>query len=417
MQKRPLVRGIATLRLVRGVTLLALVAGVLSATAAQAQIGSDRYASIVIEAATGRVVSAVDPDEQRHPASLTKVMTAFLVFDAVSAGRLRMSDQITISAQAAAAPPSKLGMPAGSRLTVEQALLAIITKSANDVAVAIAEHLAGSEPAFARLMTMKARSLGMRDTVFRNASGLPDRAQVTTARDMATLGRRLISDHPSHYGIFATDAFRFRGKVHRNHNNRILTGFDGADGIKTGYIRDSGFNLLASAQRDGRRIVAVVFGGASGPERDRHMASLMDDAFGGGGTAVASRPGVSLVSRAHAATPSAAPREDRAAMQRAERQATTRPRAAADWAVQVGAFSTRNQALAAARAAERQIGVARAETEILPTRGRNGTLFRAQVTNLTAAEARAACTDRQKRKQPCLTIAPSNVATTTRGRG
>jgi D-alanyl-D-alanine carboxypeptidase len=418
MQKHPSTHPFATLRLVTLSLSIALVAAFLSAPAARAQIGSDRYASIVVDAASGRVISAVDPDEPRRPASLTKVMTAFLLFDAVSAGRLRMTDQITISANAAAAPPSKLGLPPGSRMTVEQALLAIITKSANDVAVAIAEHLAGSEPAFARLMTLKARSLGMRDTVFRNASGLPDREQVTTARDMATLGRRLIADHPSYYGYFATDAFRFRGKVHRNHNHRILTGFDGADGIKTGYIRDSGFNLLASAQRDGRRIIAVVFGGASGPERDRHIAALMDDAFTGG-TAVASRPPVTLVSRAQASTGGAAQQRERATMQQAERQATTRQRAgtATDWAIQVGAFSTRHQALAAAREAERRIGVARAETDILPTRGRNGTLFRAQVTNLTAAEARAACAERQKRRQPCLAIAPSNVAATARPRG
>jgi D-alanyl-D-alanine carboxypeptidase len=267
-------------------------------------------------------------------------------------------------------------------------------------------------------MTLKARSLGMRDTVFRNASGLPDREQVTTARDMATLGRRLIADHPTYYGYFATDAFRFRGKVHRNHNHRILTGFDGADGIKTGYIRDSGFNLLASAQRDGRRIVAVVFGGASGPERDRHMAGLMDDALAGG-TGLASRPPVTLVSRAQASTGQAAQQRDRATMQQAERQATARPRAgtATDWAVQVGAFSTRNQALTAVREAERRIGVARAETAILPTRTRNGTLFRAQVTNLTATEARAACAERQKRRQPCLAIAPTSVAATARPRG
>lgn len=382
----------------------------------RAQIGSERYSSIVIEAASGRVLSAVDADEQRHPASLTKVMTAFLVFDAVSAGRARWSDQVTISANAAAAPPSKIGMPPGSRLTLEHAVLAIITKSANDIAIAIAEHLGGSETNFARAMTLKARQIGMRDTVFRNASGLPDVQQVTTARDMATLGRRLILDHPSDYRYFSTDRFRFRGKVHVNHNNRILSGYDGADGIKTGYIRASGFNLLASAQRDGRRIVAVVFGGSSGPERDRHMVALLDDAFGvAGGTAVASRnEGISLISRANASTPS----QDRATMQRTE-QATTRARGggATNWAVQVGAFSTRNQALAAARSAERALGIARAETEIQPTRGRRGTLFRAQVTNLTAAEAREACADRKKRRQPCLTIAPSNVASSSRTRG
>jgi len=301
-------RGIERLRRFALAILLAPVAFL--PAAAQAQIGSERYASIVIEAATGRVISAVDADETRRPASLTKVMTAFLVFDAVAQGRARWSDPVVISANAAAQPPSKIGAPAGARMTLEQALLAIITRSANDVAVAIAEHLAGSEPAFARMMTLKARSIGMRETVFRNASGLPDRDQVTTARDMATLGRRIITDHPAYYGYFATEQFRFRGRVHHNHNMRMLTGYDGADGIKTGFIRDSGFNLLASAQRDGRRIVAVVFGGSSGPERDRHMTALLDDAFGGPSTQLAQRPGFTLVSRANAAAP--APPADRA---------------------------------------------------------------------------------------------------------
>jgi len=381
---------------------------------AAAQIHSDRYASIVIDAASGRVISAVDADEPRRPASLAKVMTAFLVFDWVAQGRARWSDQVVISARAAAAPPSKLGLRPGARISLEEALLAIITKSANDVAVAIAEHLAGSEPAFARLMTLKARSIGMHDTVFRNASGLPDPDQVTTARDMATLGRRIILDHPAYYPYFATERFRFRGKVHHNHNSRILAGYEGADGIKTGYIRESGFNLLTSAQRDGRRVVAVVFGGASALERDRHMAMLLDDAFGER-SQVASTPAFSLVSRANAAT--VAP--PRAASQSAERppaRSGTGP--AGGWSIQVGAFSTRGQALSAARSAERAIGAARAESFVTPVRGRDGaTLFRAQVGNLTAAEARAACADRARRKQPCTTVAPATVASSQRPRG
>lgn len=407
MSRFPVLR--ATVRF--GAVLATLAA--LAASPAAAQIHSDRYASIVIDAASGRVISAVDPDEPRRPASLTKVMTAFLVFDAVAQGRARWSDTLVISANAAAAPPSKIGLPPGARMTLEEALLAIITKSANDVSIAIAEHFAGSEAAFARLMTLKARSIGMRDTVFRNASGLPDREQVTTARDMATLGRRIILDHPSYYPYFATERFRFRGKVHHNHNMRMLTGYEGADGIKTGYIRESGFNVLTSAQRDGRRVVAAVFGGSSAPERDRHMAMLLDDAFGSR-TQFASHPSFALVSRAHAATPA----PERAAMQQAERQAVRgRAGPATDWAIQVGAYSTRNQALAAARNAERQIGAARAEAEVSPLRSRNRTLFRAQVTNLTAAEARAACAALAKRRQACVTVPPTAVAASPRTRG
>jgi D-alanyl-D-alanine carboxypeptidase len=371
---------------------LALLAAGLAAPAA-AQIGSSRYAAIVVEAGSGRVLFAQDADAPRHPASLTKMMTAYMVFEAVRANRARWSTPVTFSAHAAARPPSKLGLPAGSRITLEQALLAIITRSANDAAAAIAETLGGTEDNFARLMTLRARQLGMRDTVFRNASGLPDAAQITTARDMATLGLRLLADFPAEYRYFSTESFSLRGRVHRNHN-RLLASYDGADGIKTGYIRASGFNLVTSATRNGRRLVGVVLGGASAAERDQHMADLLDQAFGGPIRTASVAPPIRLVARAQAA---AAP--------------------ARDWAVQVGAFRDRGGALAAARAATRQIGGGAAKVE--QARVGNRTVWRAQVAGLSEGQARQACADRQRRRQDCAVLAPAagtrQAASATRG--
>jgi D-alanyl-D-alanine carboxypeptidase len=362
---------------------LGLVLALSAAAPASAQIGSDRYAAIVVEAATGRVLFAHDADARRHPASLTKMMTAYMVFEAVRDGRARWSTPVTMSAHAAARPPSKLGLPAGSRITLEQALLAIVTRSANDAAAAIAETLGGSEQNFARLMTLKARQLGMRDTVFRNASGLPDPAQVTTARDMATLGIRLLRDFPAEYRYFSTDSFRLRGQLHRNHN-RLLASYDGADGIKTGYIRASGFNLVASAVRDGRRLVGVVLGGASAAERDRHMAELLDQGFRGSELRTASAgPPIRLVARAAAAVPA---------------------HAAVGWAVQVGAFRDRPGALAAARIAARKAGgTVRVERAQL----HNRVVWRAQVTGLTEAQAQKPCAERKRRRQDCAVLAPA----------
>ena len=360
--------------------LLALLAAGLAAPAA-AQIGSPRYAAIVVEAGSGRVLFARDADAPRHPASLTKMMTAYMVFEAVRAGRARWSTPVVISSHAATRPPSKLGLPAGSRITLEQALLGIITRSANDAAAAIAETLAGTEDNFARLMTLRARQLGLGDTVFRNASGLPDPAQITTARDMATLGLRLLADFPAEYRYFATESFSLRGRVHRNHN-RLLAGYDGADGIKTGFIRASGFNLVASAARDGRRLVGVVLGGASAAERDQHMADLFDQAFGGPIRTASAAP-IRLVARAQAAAP------------------------VRDWAVQVGAFPDREGALAAARIAARQIGgAAKAEEARLASR----TVWRAQVAGLSEGQARQACAERQRRRQDCSVLAPAATA-------
>jgi D-alanyl-D-alanine carboxypeptidase len=246
--------------------------------AAEAQIGSARYSAIVMEARTGTVLIDAGADEPRYPASLTKMMTLYMVFEALRDGRTQLGSRVVMSENAASRPPSKLGIPPGGGLTVEQAILALITKSANDVAAALGEHIGGSEERFAQMMTMRARSLGMTQTRFRNASGLPDWDQVTTARDMATLGRRLFTDFPNRYHYFGTVHFAWGRAQIRNHN-RMLGDYDGADGIKTGFINASGFNIVTSAQRDGVRLVGATFGGSSWVERDRHMGALLDQGF------------------------------------------------------------------------------------------------------------------------------------------
>ena len=237
-----------------------------------------RYASIVIDADTGEVLRSRNADVRRYPASLTKMMTLYMVFEAIDDGRLGLGSKMTASPRAARQPASKLGVNAGSTITVEQAIRALIVKSANDVAVVVAETLGGTERKFAEKMTAKARALGMSKSTFRNASGLPNRAQRSTARDMARLARALMRDFPHRYHYFDDRRFRYAGKNHRS-PNRLLGQYRGLDGIKTGYIRASGFNLVASAERDGRRIIAVVFGGKTARSRNNHMVNLLDLGF------------------------------------------------------------------------------------------------------------------------------------------
>jgi D-alanyl-D-alanine carboxypeptidase len=270
----------AARRRFRGIALPALALLLLAAALpARAQIGSERYAAIVTDAETGNALYAASPDELRHPASLTKMMTLYMTFEALREGRLQLGAAIPVSENAAEMPPSRIGLLPGMHLSVEEAILALVTKSANDAAAALGEYLGnGSEDRFAQMMTLKARSIGMSRTVFRNASGLPDAEQVSTARDMALLGRRLMRDFPDRFAYFSTPYFRFRGRVAFNHN-RLLQEYDGTDGIKTGYVNDSGFNLVASARREGVRLVAAVFGGRTGRERDRHMMALLDQGF------------------------------------------------------------------------------------------------------------------------------------------
>ena len=248
---------------------------VLSPQTAQA---NNKYASIVVDAETGKVLRARNANKVLHPASLTKIMTLYMAFDALSRGQLKLADRVPISRRANGMQPSKLDLPVGSSIKVEDAIYSLVTKSANDVAVALGEKIAGSEWAFAKRMTSKARDLGMKNTVFKNASGLPDNKQVSTARDMAILARALIYNHPQYYHYFSTKNFSYRGNNYRNHN-RLMSTYKGMDGIKTGYIHASGFNLVASAVRDNRRLVAVVFGGRTSKTRNAHMAEIMDEGF------------------------------------------------------------------------------------------------------------------------------------------
>jgi D-alanyl-D-alanine carboxypeptidase len=233
-----------------------------------------RHAALVVDAASGRVLYADHAEELRYPASLTKMMTIFLMFEAMEEGRLSPATPIPVSANAARQPPSKLGFRAGGVISASSAIDALIVKSANDVAVAVAEHLSGSEDAFAARMTSRARQLGMSSTTFRNASGLPDAAQRTTARDMALLGMALMKRFPQHYHRFSQRSFVHEGKLVRGHN-KLLGAVAGVDGIKTGYIRASGFNIVTSAARNGRRVVVVVMGGRTADDRNARVEGLI----------------------------------------------------------------------------------------------------------------------------------------------
>ena len=237
-----------------------------------------RYASIVVNETTGDVLYSRSADKQLYPASLTKVMTLYLVFEALDEGRITMNTRMKVSRVAAGRSPSKLGLRIGSTLSVKDGIYALVTKSANDAATVIAEHLGGTEREFAKKMTRKAKSLGMTRTNFRNASGLPHSKQKSTARDMARLAIAIRKDFPQYFHVFKTRNFSFRGKKFKNHN-KLLSQFKGTDGIKTGYIRASGFNLIATTERNGTRLVGVVFGGKSGASRNKHMMYLLNKQF------------------------------------------------------------------------------------------------------------------------------------------
>jgi D-alanyl-D-alanine carboxypeptidase (penicillin-binding protein 5/6) len=232
-------------------------------------------AYIIIDANNGKVLASENPDASNHPASLTKMMTLYLTFEALHSGRLQWDQPIVMTRNAASKIPGKLGLPAGQTFTVEEAVDGMIVKSANDAAAAMGDYLAGTEANFGEVMTQKARSLGMTHTVFRNASGLADPRQVTSARDMAILAAALIQRFPEEYKLFSMRSFEFRGQHVAGHN-KLMYRYSGMDGIKTGFINSSGYNIASSVSTAGKRLIGVVLGGKTAAARDRQMAGLMD---------------------------------------------------------------------------------------------------------------------------------------------
>ena len=374
--------------------------GLLLCGPVQAQIGSSRYSSIVVDAASGDVLEQVNADQPRYPASLTKMMTLYLTFEALRDRRIALEQAVPVSPHAAAMEPSKLGLMPGTRLTVEQAILGLITKSANDAAAALAELLGGSEDRFSQMMTLRARALGMGHTTFMNASGLPNMEQWTTARDLAILARRLIGDFPTYYGYFSTPSFAWHRQVIFNHDNMLRT-YPGADGLKTGYTEASGHNLVTSAVRGGVRLVGVVLGASSNPERDVHMASLLDSGFEQMDVPISRKSAqvamrqtsmrqiamrMTLISTAHATETSRPAAKSRGAV----------------WSVQIGSFAVASAARTAAVAARREAEAG--EVRIEQVRLRTKTVWRAQLVGLTQSDAQDLCSGHHK--SACIVMRP-----------
>lgn len=387
---------------------------------------AERYAALVVEVTTGQVLFEENAQARRHPASLTKMMTLYMAFEALQRGRLTLKTPLRVSQRAATRPPTKLGVPAGGTITVEQAILALVTRSANDAATVLAEALGKSEYAFAQQMTKKAHALGMKNTQFRNASGLPDREQVTTAWDMYRLARALQTHFPQQYRYFSTRNFSFNGRNYRNHN-QLLANYQGTDGIKTGYIRDSGFNLVASVQRGKHRLIGVVFGGQSASSRDKHMRTLLDQSF------IQLNTGAPVLRIAEAEVARPAPdlkHQPRLTRQEApiaqgsvepppieligvptppatppQRTATM---AAGSWGVQVGAFSQTAQAekrtQEARRAVPKLLGNSPSLIDTLSSKGK--TLYRVRFGGLNKAQAQNACKTLKQKKIDCIAVAP-----------
>jgi len=352
-----------------------LAAGLLSGMAVAG------YASIIVDHRTGEVVSQVNPDQVNHPASLAKLMTLYMAFEAMKEGRLTWDQKLPVSRNAAAKIPTKLGLRAGDKVSVADCVKGMIVHSANDAATVLGEALAGgSEEAYGRLATEKARALGLSSTVLRNPSGLHHPAQVTTARDMVKLATALYRDFPERYPLFAIESFKFRGRLIRGHN-RLMYRYDGMDGLKTGFTNASGWNLVSSAERGGRRLFGAVLGGTSPRTRDATMEALLNEAFGDAAPA-----------------PLAV-----AAVAPPKKRGTAKPAPSSAWTIQVGAFARQADARKAADRAAAAAGPAgRAQ---VAKAGPKSKLHRALVAGFASRhQAQEACQAVERQGTDCVVL-------------
>jgi D-alanyl-D-alanine carboxypeptidase len=376
------------------------------------------YSELVVDARTGKTLYAVNPDAPRHPASITKVMTLYLLFEELESGRLTLGSQIKISPWAAKQAPSKLGLSPGDTISVEDAIKAVVTKSANDIAVAIAEQIGGSEANFADLMTRKAHALGMAHTNYANASGLPNPRQITTARDLVTLGKTLQQRFPKYFAYFSLRSFDYDGSTIANHN-KLLGRVDGVDGIKTGYTQTSGFNLLTSVHSDDKALLAVILGGRSGPSRDRRMAELIDTYIDNAVPASGASSGKKRVAQMDTASneiaqgdadiggqglkaPSAAKTQASNSITKSD-AVSTAASASRNWWIQVGVTKDEKSAKALLAEISQKDSLAPgavAATEKIKVAGRD--MWRSRFVKMTEPDAAAACARIKKRGQACF---------------
>lgn len=404
--------------------MLAMLSPLFLVSPAQA---NPRYSSIVIDADTGAVLHESNADASRYPASLTKMMTLYLLFEAMEQRKMTLDTPMKVSAHAAAMPQTNIGLRTGDSIKVREAIPALVVRSANDVAAVVAEALGSSEANFGRMMTDKAHKLGMRSTTFRNASGLPHGEQKTTARDMVTLSIRLMKDFPKYYHYFSTQSFSYKGTTYNSHN-RMVRNTQGVDGLKTGFIRASGFNVATSAKRGNRRVVGVVMGGHTAAARDQHMAQLLDRSFNPGSSRaiqVASNgnntravPAAALKVSVPAPAPKPYPVQQRApelavtpaidqpvaSVQPAQPRPQTQKvamRANDGWAVQIGSYHEPDRAHAHAQAAARWIPGQVAVTEVEIS---NRKLYRARLVGLQESQARSACHSLARQGVGCLVV-------------
>lgn len=383
---------------------LALAWAAAAYAAPASAFSSGKFAAIAVDASSGEVFYSRNATASRYPASLTKVMTLYLAFEALERGDLRLSDRVVMSPRAAAQPPSKLGLKAGDKISVAEALDVLVVKSANDVATALAERMAGTEGAFARRMTAKARELGMADTTFKNASGLPNPQHVSTALDLAILGHALMRDFPDRYAIFKQQQTVFRGRVIRGHNALLKS--PGVDGMKTGFVRASGFNLLTSGVGDGHRFIAVVLGGSTAAARDQFMLALLRASF----TSIAVRlagDDLSVATLLGARDPFPRAKEQMVlASAWPPRKEGCGGDSADCWSVQVGAYGDRqagrNRLAELARRHPQRFGEAR--RRIVPS----GALQQARFTGFAKASAQEACQVVRAAGEACIVVRPSS---------